>query len=176
MNSVSSRRPLAPDTRPGHAVRMILRRAVRDDLPQLVALLFDDTLGTQREQLADPLPQAYVRAFEAIDQDPNQLILVGEAPGDGATAGPLLATLQLTFIQGLTFRGGQRAQIEAVRVRGDQRGRGIGERLLQHALHLARQRGCVLAQLSTDRSRVDAVRFYQRLGFLDSHHGMKLRL
>lgn len=147
-----------------------IRQATRSDLPSIVRLLADDALGSQREAYRDPLPQSYYDAFQAIDADPRQELVVVEH--DGAVIG----TLQLTFIPGLSFQGGTRAQIEAVRVDRDVRGYGIGGRLFQWAIERAREQGCRLVQLTTNASRTEARRFYERLGFVASHTGMKLDL
>jgi ribosomal protein S18 acetylase RimI-like enzyme len=146
------------------------RAARRDDLPAIVRLLADDPLGTARECLADPLPREYIDAFEAMArQGGNEIVL---AMADGVIAG----CLQLTVIPGLSRRGSQRAQIEAVRVDRARRGQGIGESLIKHAIERARAQGCTLVQLTTDKSRADAHRFYTRLGFVATHKGMKLDL
>jgi GNAT superfamily N-acetyltransferase len=145
-----------------------VRAARRSDLPELVAMLADDPLGSGRE--GAPLA-AYEAAFARIDADPNQLLAV-LAAADGTIAG----TLQLTTIAGLSRGGALRGQIEAVRVHAARRGRGLGRPFVQWAIDEARRRGCVLVQLTTDRSRVAAHRFYARLGFVDSHVGMKLDL
>jgi GNAT superfamily N-acetyltransferase len=144
-----------------------IRRAVRADVPAIVAMLADDPLGATREQPGDP---AYLAAFDEIDADPHQLLAVADAAGEA------VGTLQLTFIPGLSRRGSRRALIEAVRVRSDQRGGGLGQRLVEWAIDQARQRECALVQLTTDASRTDAHRFYARLGFRASHVGMKLAL
>ncbi|WP_089954761.1 GNAT family N-acetyltransferase [Lentzea xinjiangensis] len=131
-------------------------------------MLADDPLGAGREKPGDP---AYLRAFEVIDADPHQYLAVA-VDDEGQVAG----TLQLTFTSGLSRLGMTRATVEAVRVRSDQRGRGLGERLIRWAIDEARARGCGMVQLTTDASRTDAHRFYERLGFTASHVGMKLAL
>ena len=147
------------------------RRARRGDVPAIVRLLADDPLGAGRETLGEAgLPAAYWRAFEAIDADARQLLVVGEL--DGRVVG----TLQLTFIPSLTYRGGERAQIEAVRIEAGSRGRGVGRTMVLWAIEQARLRGCRLVQLTTDRRRPDALRFYESLGFRASHTGLKLPL
>ena len=146
---------------------VVLRRATAADLPALVRLLADDQLGTARDG-GDLTP--YRRAFAAIDTDPAQLLVVAEA--DGAVVG----TLQLTIIPGLARRGALRAQVEAVRVGADRRGRGLGGAMMAWVIEEARRRGCALVQLTTDKRRTDAHRFYERLGFAASHEGMKLLL
>jgi ribosomal protein S18 acetylase RimI-like enzyme len=145
-----------------------LRRATKADLPHILQLLADDQLGSSRERADDPDP--YERAFDAIDSDPAHLLVVGELDGD------VVATFQLSFIPGLSRKGSWRAQIEGVRVAKKLRGQGTGVLMMQWAIHHARERGCPLIQLTTDKSRHAAHRFYERLGFVASHEGMKLTL
>ena len=147
-----------------------VRRAVAADLPALVGLLADDPLGAAREAAGDEGMAAYVRAFALIDADPAQL-LVAVQEGDD-----VVGTLQLTVVPGLSRRGALRAQIEAVRIRADRRGAGLGEALVRWAIAEAGRRGCALVQLTSDRTRTDAHRFYERLGFVASHTGYKLAL
>jgi GNAT superfamily N-acetyltransferase len=149
-------------------VDLRIRRATSHDIPAIVALLADDALGRARESAVDH--ERYEAAFEAIDSDPHQLLAVGEL------AGAVVATMQLTFIPGLSRRGAWRAQIEGVRVATTARGRQLGEQLVQWAVEQARARGCALVQLTSDNRRPDAHRFYQRLGFVASHTGFKLDL
>lgn len=151
-----------------------LRRATRADLPQILELLADDRLGATREDTSDMGP--YERAFEAIDADPCHLLVVGELLEQGKPAGPVVATFQLSFIPGLSRRGSWRSQIEAVRVSAQLRGLGIGAAMVTWAAEESRRRGCSLMQLTTHKSRRDAHRFYERLGFEASHEGMKLTL
>jgi GNAT superfamily N-acetyltransferase len=147
------------------------RRARREDVPAIVRLLADDPLGAGRELLGEAeLPEAYWRAFDAIAADPRQLLVVGELEGR------VVGTLQLSFIPSLTYRGGERAQIEAVRIEAGSRGRGLGRAMVRWAIEQARLRGCRLVQLTTDRRRPDALRFYESLGFRPSHTGLKLPL
>jgi GNAT superfamily N-acetyltransferase len=149
------------------------RRARREDLADLVRLLADDDLGRTREVAPSEdgdVDDAYVRAFDAIDADDRQLLVVAEL--DGAVAG----TLQLTFHPNLTLRGGERAQLVGVRVDAAQRGSGIGRQLVSWSIDQARARGCRLVQLTTNEQRGDARRFYESLGFVASHVGMKLAL
>jgi GNAT superfamily N-acetyltransferase len=146
-----------------------LRPATAADLPALVALLADDPLGAERETAADDL-EPYRRALELIDGDPAHVLVVA------AVSGVPVGTLQLSFLPGLARRGALRAQIEAVRIRADHRGSGLGTAMFGWALDESRRRGCALVQLTTDRRRADARRFYERLGFVASHDGMKLRL
>ncbi|HYM72977.1 MAG TPA: GNAT family N-acetyltransferase [Stellaceae bacterium] len=147
-----------------------IRPARREDVPAIVALLADDPLGSKREDPADPLPAGYWQAFDDIGAVPGNFLLVAEA------AGIVVGCLQLTVIPGLSRRGMRRGLIEAVRVGAAQRGRGLGERLIRHAIEIARAEGCGLVQLTSDRSRTEAHRFYERLGFVASHVGMKREL
>jgi GNAT superfamily N-acetyltransferase len=148
-----------------------LREAVEGDVPAVVQLLAADQLGATRDGAVgvDDL-QPYLRAFRAVDADPAHLLLVAVDDRD------VIATMQLSMLPGLARRGALRAQIEAVRVRADYRGRGLGAALFEWAVAEARRRGCALVQLTTDKSRADAPRFYERLGFVASHEGLKLRL
>ena len=148
---------------------MKFRRANREDVPTIVKMLAQDKLGSQREDFRDPLPDQYYRAFERVQQDENQELTVIENE-----EGEVVGTLQLSFIQYLTYQGGIRAQIEAVRIREDQRGKGLGEQLFKWAIQQAQARGAHLLQLTTDKKRPDALRFYENLGFKASHEGMKL--
>jgi ribosomal protein S18 acetylase RimI-like enzyme len=150
---------------------VVFRRARRDDLPAVVRLLADDVLGAGRETVSEPLLPAYLQAFDAIESDPNQTLAVAQG-ADGRVVG----VLQLTFVPSLTHRGGWRAQIEGVRVAAALRSAGVGERMFEWAIDRARERGCRMVQLTTDRARPDAIRFYERLGFVASHVGMKLSL
>ena len=145
-----------------------LRQAVPADLPEVVALLAADQLGVHREAADDLAP--YRTAFDAITADPAHLLLVAD---DTAR---VVGTMQLSFIPGLARRGAVRAQIEAVRVHEDVRSRGLGAWMIGWAVEEARRRGCALVQLTTDKRRTDAHRFYERLGFVASHEGMKLAL
>jgi GNAT superfamily N-acetyltransferase len=148
---------------------MDFRKANKSDIPAIISLIANDQLGATREEFRDPLPEVYYEAFERIDADPNQELIV-VVNGDTDVVG----TLQLTFIPYLTYRGGIRAQIEAVRVREDMRGKGLGEQLFRWAIARAQERGAHLVQLTTDKQRPDALRFYEKLGFRASHEGMKL--
>lgn len=148
----------------------LVRRARRADVPEIVRLLADDPLGQARETLTDPLPESYYQAFEAIEADPNQFLAVVEQKGH------IVGTFQLSFIPGMSRKGAWRAQIEAVRIKHELRNQGLGQVVMQWAIEQARQRGCALVQLNTDKSRPAAHRFYQRLGFISSHEGMKLKL
>ncbi|MEU5027125.1 GNAT family N-acetyltransferase [Streptomyces milbemycinicus] len=145
-----------------------IRRATADDIPAIVAMLADDPLGARRESPDDLAP--YQPAFERIDRDPGQRLVV--AVRDGRTVG----TLHLTVIPGLSRRGATRSLIEAVRIHSDERGGGLGTQLIQWAVDESRRAGCVLVQLTSDATRTDAHRFYERLGFEASHVGFKLAL
>jgi GNAT superfamily N-acetyltransferase len=150
---------------------VLLRQARRDDVPALIALIAADQLGESRDGVrSDTDLAAYLAAFEAIDADAGEVLLVAEI--DSAVVG----TLQLSFLPGLARRGALRAQIEAVRVRADHRGSGMGHAMLGWAIAEARERGCGLVQLTSDKTRHDAHRLYRQLGFVDSHEGFKLRL
>jgi ribosomal protein S18 acetylase RimI-like enzyme len=147
-----------------------IRRARRGDVEAIVGMLADDALGRDRERLEDPLPQPYFRAFEALERDPDiQLVVAQDA--DGAVVG----CLQLCILPGLSSQGASRGLIEDVRVASHCRSRGIGEQMVQWAVAEARGRGCKLVELLTHHTRVDAQRFYARLGFQPSHVGMTFR-
>ena len=147
-----------------------IRRAGRGDVLSIVRMLADDPLGSGRERLEDPLPESYFRAFEAVDRDPNIELMVAE-DGEGAVVG----CLQLCILPGLSSQGVSRGLIEDVRVASHCRSRGIGEQMVQWAVAEARSRGCRLVELLTHNTRVDAQRFYKRLGFVPSHVGMTIR-
>jgi ribosomal protein S18 acetylase RimI-like enzyme len=150
--------------------QVTIRRARRDDVGSIIAMLADDRLGGQRERLENPLPQVYFDAFERVARDPNIQLVVAE-DGEGAVVG----CLQLCILPGLSSQGASRGLIEDVRVASHCRSRGIGERLVQWAVVEARAKGCKLVELLTHHTRVDAQRFYERLGFARSHVGMTLR-
>jgi GNAT superfamily N-acetyltransferase len=145
-----------------------IREARREDVAAIVRLLADDHLGKDREVVSDPPPAAYFKAFEKIAADPRNLLVVAE-DADGRVVG----TLQMTFIPGLSNQGAELALIEAVRVDSGLRGQGLGQVLVGWALDEARRRGCRFVELFTHNSRVDAQRFYERLGFEKSHAGMR---
>jgi GNAT superfamily N-acetyltransferase len=149
---------------------LVFRPAEKRDVFFIVQMLADDKLGALREQFEDPLPNSYYQAFEAIDRDPNQELMVVEM------ASEIIGTLQLSFIPYLTYQGGVRAQIEAVRIRADQRGLGLGQQFFRWAIDRATERGAHVLQLTTDKKRPEALRFYENLGFIASHEGMKLFL
>lgn len=147
-------------------------RAARDaDLPDIVNLLADDELGRHRENPRLPLAPEYSEAFQAIKADPNQLLAVALD-----RAGVVIGTLQLSFIPGIARLGAWRGQIEAVRIAKEHRSSGLGQKMFEWAISQCRSRGCNLVQLTTDIARPDAHRFYERLGFVSSHVGYKLKL
>jgi GNAT superfamily N-acetyltransferase len=151
-------------------IDLTYRLATEADLVGLVQLLADDELGATREQFSQPLPAAYTRAFHALAADAQQELTVVEQ------AGELVATFQLSFIQYLTHLGGLRAQIEGVRVKAAYRGQGIGTRVFQYACQRASAKGAYVLQLTTDKQRPEAKQFYEAIGFINSHEGMKLPL
>jgi ribosomal protein S18 acetylase RimI-like enzyme len=151
-------------------MQLEIRNATRADLAALVQMLADDFLGGTREVVSDPLPQSYIDAFETIERDPNNEIVVGCIGDD------VVATLQLTYTPSLSFQGSWRATVESVRTLSTLRGQGIGGLMMRDAIDRARRRGCRMVQLSTNKQRADAKRFYERLGFKASHEGMKLDL
>ncbi|BDY04478.1 GNAT family N-acetyltransferase [Ferrimonas sp. YFM] len=144
------------------------RPAERGDLESLVGLLADDALGQQREHNVRPLPDSYHKAFEAIEADDNNLLLLATHQGQ------LVGMLQLTFIPYLTHQGSWRCLVEGVRIASQYRGKGCGEQMFEYAIELARERGCAMVQLTSDKQRPDAIRFYEKLGFTASHEGFKL--
>ncbi len=147
-----------------------IRRAGYSDLPTIVDLLADDEIGRLREDPARPLADAYLSAFQAIDADPNQLLAVA-LDGDR-----IVGTLQISFLPGLSRKGSWRGQIEAVRVASETRGTGLGQQMVEWAFERCRERHCGLVQLTTDKRRPDALRFYERLNFKATHEGLKLEL
>ena len=164
MTKVTSERidPTVPEFEP------TFRRAVRGDLPEIVRLLADDPLGAKREEYVLPLPERYHAAFEVIDRDPNQELVVVEFRGK------VVGVLQLTYIPYMTYRGSWRALIEGVRIDSSLRSAGIGRKLFTWAIERVRDKGCRMLQLTSDKTRPDAIRFYESLGFVASHEGMEL--
>ena len=170
-----------PSTPESVAADLHVRAATRADLPGIVAMLADDQLGATRENASLPLDQPYLAAFDTIDADPhNELLVVVEAhAGDGGDASDeaaLMGVMQLTFIPSISHHGGWRTLIEGVRVQRQARGRGIGAFMIRWAIERARDRGCMMVQLTSNKSREDARRFYERLGFEATHEGFKLAL
>ncbi len=152
-------------------VIMQVRPAEKKDISSIVQMIANDKLGKLREDYQEPLPKKYYEAFENIASDPNQELMVMET-----SSGQIIGTLQLSFIQYLTYQGGIRAQIEAVRVHKDFRAKGIGQKLFEWAIQRAREKDAHVVQLTTDKKRPEALRFYEKLGFKASHEGMKLHL
>ncbi len=148
-----------------------IRKAVLADIPAIIALLADDDLGQHRETVTDPVDPAYLAAFDRISADPNQVLAVMVC-ADGV----ILGTLQISFLHYLTHRGATRAQIEGVRIASGARGMGAGEELMRWAIVQARDNGCRVVQLTTDKSRPAAHAFYSKLGFAPTHLGFKLTL
>ena len=145
-----------------------IRPAALDDLSAIVGMLADDPLGAQRESPDDLAP--YVSALERLSSDPNQHLVVATRKGR------VVGTLQLTVVPGLSRRGATRSIIEGVRIHADERGSGLGTRLIEWAIEESRRQNCQLVQLTSDNTRIDAHRFYERLGFTASHVGFKLAL
>ncbi|MFE7897079.1 GNAT family N-acetyltransferase [Streptomyces sp. NPDC057424] len=145
-----------------------IRAAVADDIRAIVAMLADDPLGAQRESPDDLAP--YLAALERLSADPNQRLIVA------VRETRVVGTLQLTIIPGLSRRGATRSIIEGVRIHADERGSGLGTQLIEWAIDESRNQGCQLVQLTSDKTRTDAHRFYERLGFTASHAGFKLQL
>ena len=148
---------------------MKIRKATENDILAIVQMIADDELGRKRENFQIPLPAEYIKAFEKINSDENQELVVVENEDL-----EIIGTLQLSFIQYLTYRGGIRAQIEAVRIRKDKRGLGIGKIMFEWAINRAQTRKAHLIQLTTDKKRPKAIKFYEELGFKKSHEGMKM--
>lgn len=147
---------------------MVLRAAKRTDIPRIVEMLADDELGRKRENLSDL--SGYEAAFDMIEANSNDALYVWDI--DGVAMG----CLQLTFLPGMSYQGGVRGQVEGVRVDSSLRGQGIGAKMMHEAIAMSRARGCNGVQLSSNKSRLDAHRFYEKLGFEKSHEGMKLKL
>jgi len=149
---------------------IIFRLATRADLPSIVRMLADDELGSQRERFENPLPESYYSAFEQINQDSNHELIVAERNGE------VIGTLHLMFLPSISFQGRLRAQVESVRIDKRFQSQGIGSEMMKWVMERATQRGAHAVQLTTHKSRVDAHRFYERLGFEGSHLGMKMSL
>ncbi|MFQ3544205.1 GNAT family N-acetyltransferase [Halobacillus rhizosphaerae] len=146
------------------------RLAAEKDLESIVAMLADDVLGSKRERYEHPLPNSYMRAFEAIIADPNNELIVACEKNE------VIGVQQITFTPYITHQGGWRATIEGVRTSASVRGKGIGTKLIKWAIQRAEERGCHLVQLTTDKKRADALRFYESLGFKATHEGLKMKL
>ena len=151
------------------SLSVLFRIATRNDLPAIVEMIADDALGSKRENYTNPLPKEYLNAFDRIDDDSNQELIVVHNQ-----SGQVFGVFQMTFIPSLTYQGGLRAQIEGVRVRKDHRGEGIGTAIFEWAIQRAQKRNTHLLQLTTDKKRPDAILFYKSLGFKATHEGMKM--
>jgi N-acetylglutamate synthase-like GNAT family acetyltransferase len=150
--------------------KITVRKATISDLPTVISLLSDDQLGSTREEIKHPLPLFYRQAFERIKKETGNDFYVALIGGD------IVGCMQLTFISGLSRKGMTRLQIESVRVASELRSKSIGRQMMKYAIELAKSSGCGLVQLTTDQTRKDAHRFYEKLGFTASHVGMKLDL
>lgn len=146
------------------------RNAVRKDLDRIVEMLADDMLGKERERFEQPLPNFYIQAFEAIEADPNNELIVACLDGE------IVGVQQITFTPYIARQGSWRATIEGVRTAASVRGKGIGRQMISWAIERAKERGCRMVQLTSDKQREDALRFYGQLGFKATHEGMKLQL
>jgi GNAT superfamily N-acetyltransferase len=172
MSSVSTNQPGSAESAAPPAARMVIREARRADLAAVVAMIATDAIREVAEDVGrdGEVAAPYVAAFEEITANPNVLLLVGELDGT------IVATCQLTFARHLTYHGGLIAELESVRTVSELRGQGIGTALMDWVVEESRRRGAVRLQLTSNRARVDAHRFYERLGFVASHVGMKLYL
>ncbi|MDF1760463.1 MAG: GNAT family N-acetyltransferase [Coxiellaceae bacterium] len=144
--------------------------ATQQDVEAIVSMLADDDLGSTRENYQLPLPESYLKAFDRIATNPNSHLIVAKSDEQ------VIAVAQIDFITYLTYQGGTRAQIEGVRVHKDFRSHGVGQQLFQHLIDLAKNHGCHMVQLTTNKQRPDAYRFYESFGFVNSHEGFKLSL
>lgn len=147
-----------------------IRKARQDDVPEIINLLANDPLGKLRESCQDPLPEQYYNAFNAIDADKNNYLIVVEHNNE------IIGTAQLTILIHLTYQGGKRGQIEAVRVDESYRGHGIGRLMIEWCINKSKELGCHLVQLTMDKKRNQTIEFYKKLGFVASHEGLKLHL
>ena len=146
------------------------RIAIEQDLDRIVEMLADDVLGSKRELYERPLPDSYIKAFQAITADPNNELVVA------CRGEEIIGVQQITFTPYITHQGGWRATIEGVRTSSSERGKGLGSELIRYGIQRAKERGCHLVQLTTDKKREDALRFYESLGFKASHEGLKMQL
>jgi ribosomal protein S18 acetylase RimI-like enzyme len=146
------------------------RRARKQDVDAIVKMLADDVLGKERERYLNPLPESYLQAFQAIDADPNNELVLACRESE------VIGVMQITFTPYLTHQGSWRATIEGVRTSASVRGHGAGTQMIEWAVERAKERGCSLVQLTTDKQRKDALRFYEKLGFSPTHEGMKMKL
>jgi len=150
--------------------KIIIRKAIQNDVPAIVRLLSDDMLGSKREVSGQDIPQSYYNAFIAINNDPNQFLAVAEIDGK------VIGTLQISYIPNMSYQGATRALLEGVLVDSALRSKGIGQHMIKWAIAEAKSKGCRFVQLTTNKQRKDAHRFYRRLGFVASHEGFKLDL
>ena len=146
------------------------REAEEADLERIVEMLSDDALGSKRERYELPLPSDYRSAFKAIDADRNNELIIAELNNQ------VIGVMQITFTPYMTYQGGWRATVEGVRISKEARGTGAGTQMIEYAVERAKARGCHLIQLTTDKARDDALRFYEAMGFKATHHGMKMKL
>jgi GNAT superfamily N-acetyltransferase len=146
------------------------REALESDIPNLVEMLSDDELGVMREDSSLPVNQGYLKAFNSIDEDSNNELTIVESNGK------IVGMLQLTFIPYLSHIGSWRCLIESVRIHSSYRGQGLGSEFFQWAIERAKKRSCSIVQLTSDKQRPDALRFYESLGFVATHEGFKLKL
>lgn len=151
-------------------VEITFREAEEKDLERIVEMLSDDALGSQRERYERPLPASYVEAFNAIENDMNNELVIASYNN------AIIGVMQITFTPYITYQGGWRATVEGVRISREARGTGAGTKMIEYAIERAKVRGCHLIQLTTDKAREDALRFYETLGFKATHHGMKMKL
>ena len=150
--------------------KIVFRIATQTDVSSIVRLLADDELGSLREKYENPIPESYYSAYELIAKDPNHELIVSELDGE------VIGTLHLMFLPSLSFQGGLRAQVESVRVDTGHQNQGVGSEMMKWAIQRAKDRAAHIVQLTTHKSRADAHRFYERLGFKGTHLGMKLSL
>jgi len=146
------------------------RLATKDDLVAIIEMLQDDILGASRENFSSTVSDKYSKAFENICSDTNQELMIIEVNNE------IAGTFQISYIQYLTYEGGRRAQLESVRIHSKFRGKGIGKKMIEYVILRAKEKGCHLLQLTTDKQRGDAIRFYESAGFIATHAGMKLKL
>lgn len=156
-------------------MELVFRHAVKDDLPNLIEMLAEDALGSNREDLGSPINKLYITAFDAIENDPNNELIVLETTSV-ADQNKLPGMLQLTFIPYLTHTGSRRCLIEGVRIHKDYRSQGLGKQSFDWAIKRAKLKGCNLMQLTSNKQRKLAIEFYRKLGFIDSHEGFKLEI
>ncbi|PAD34127.1 GNAT family N-acetyltransferase [Terribacillus saccharophilus] len=150
--------------------QVIFREAKIQDLDRIVYMLSDDVLGSKREDYKQPLPDSYINAFKSINSDPNNELIVA------CYGREIIGVQQITFTPFITYQGGSRATIEGVRTAPSVRGKGVGSELIKWAIQRAKKRGCHIVQLTTDKNRPEALHFYEKLGFMPSHEGLKLHL